>query len=176
MKRLLLITVALTAFACDVEENDRRDESGETSQAGDLRDTDHMGGKADKATVDEDSTSLADEFDYCGEFDLYDDGECHRFCWEEDPDCQGVEDDEEDIVSPFDDCAESENGEDCDADDSNDEPEVTLEDVQRLCANFDYDEETVRDLGSTLCMERETDDEAFAACVDLCVAAAYGLE
>ena len=67
MKRLLLITVALTAFACDVEENDCRDESGETSQAGDLRDTDHMGGKADKATVDEDSTSLADEFDYCGE-------------------------------------------------------------------------------------------------------------
>ena len=39
-----------------------------------------------------------------------------------------------------------------------DEPEVILEDVQRLCANFDYDEETVRDLGSTLCMERETDD------------------
>ena len=41
------MTVALTAFACDVE-GDRGDDSGETIQTDDLHETDHMGGKADK--------------------------------------------------------------------------------------------------------------------------------
>ena len=34
------------------------------------------------------SSSLADEFDYCGEFELYGNGTCETICWEPDPDCE----------------------------------------------------------------------------------------
>ena len=57
---------------------------------------DNMGG--DEATEPE---SLADSFDYCGEFELYDDGDCHRFCHEPDPDCDGVPEEEDDFAQNF---------------------------------------------------------------------------
>ena len=49
----------------------------------------------------QDGESLADSFDYCGEFELYDDDICHRFCFEPDPDCEGVLEEEEDFCNAY---------------------------------------------------------------------------
>ena len=55
---------------------------------------------------------------------------------------------------------------------SSGEPSVSLEDVERICSDFDLAEDLVRDLASSLCIERDNDEEAFSECVELCVEAA----
>ena len=164
MKKLLLLGMVFVALGCGV------DDSGSSDNVSEIPATQPATGKADDAQQNPGNSSLADEFDYCGEFELYNDGTCHRFCFEEDPDCEGIEEEETDVPNPFDDCSDDDS--DCDEEDSSSEPSLSLEDVERMCSDFELAEDIVRDLASTLCMERDNDEEAFSACVELCLEAA----
>ena len=164
MKKLLLLAIVFGAFGCGVNDSSNSDNAAEVPVM------EPAAGKADDAQQNANNSSLADEFDYCGEFELYDDGTCHRFCFEEDPDCEGIEEEEIDVTNPFDDCRDDES--DCDEEETASDPSVSLEDVQNICDDFELAEDVVRDLASSLCMERDNDEEAFSECVELCVEAA----
>ena len=55
-------------------------------------------------------------------------------------------------------------------------PAVSLDEIRNMCGDFAYAEEIVRDLAITLCREREDDDEAFNACIELCIEASPGVQ
>ena len=121
-----------------------------------------------------DGGSLADSFDYCGEFELYGDGECHRFCFEPDPDCEGVME-EEDFCADY----RESDGEcsipcgdvdpDCEREPQDSDWEED-EEVLRLCASIEAGDR-FRGLAETLCMEWEDNPTAYPQCVEACIAA-----
>ena len=168
MRTFWIVTLMLSVLACGEKDHDTSDDSMESNT------TESTNGKSDDVQQNAEPSSLAEEFDYCGEFDLYDDGECQRFCFEEDPDCEGVEEDAVDVESPFDDCDEDDSS--CEDAPSDMMPAVSLDEIQSMCGDFAYAEEIVRDLAITLCREREDDDEAFNACIELCIEASPGVQ
>ena len=158
MKNVTLMALLCLVWACGTgNDADAPEPHGDVEMGS-------AAGKADDAKQTE-STSLADEFDYCGTFELYDDGTCHDFCWEIDPDCVGVEQQDEAI--------ESESDSDCDASDcgADDEVEELLsdEEIEGVCRRFRNTDGRTRDLAETLCMQREDDEEAFENCVNNCL-------
>ena len=132
---------------------------------------DNMGG--DEATEPE---SLADSFDYCGEFELYDDGDCHRFCHEPDPDCDGVPEEEDDFCAEF----RESDGEcsipcgdvdpDCEEGPPQDSDWVPDEYTLRLCRDIDAGDRFLG-LAETLCSEWIDNPTAYAQCIEACIAA-----
>ena len=106
MKKLIFLVVFLF-IACGVSE-ERADSSDRTMGGGKADGVDNAS-DAQQGEVNEqmmggetqDGESLADSFDYCGEFELYDDDICHRFCFEPDPDCEGVLEEEEDFCNAY---------------------------------------------------------------------------
>jgi hypothetical protein len=131
--------------------------------------------EADSDETDGASESLADSFDYCGEFELYDDGTCHRFCYEPDPDCEGVPEPE----SPCDAHEAESDGacsficQDVDPDcetgpqDSDwDEDEALLD----ICRGLNAPE-YLEDLASAICSGWDDNPTAFTQCVESCLEA-----
>ena len=183
MKFVTLMAVVLIMFGCgttDEQNSQVNGSEGDSMQsmgkADDVTQRPATGNEETSASDDEiatpdeddaasdEETSLADEFDYCGEFELYNDGTCHRFCWEPDPDCDGIEEEE----TTWDDDA-CEDGETCEEEDEQ-EP-LSDEYITRLCRGFDQPIDVVEGLADTLCMEREDDEALFQSCIDMCLEA-----
>ena len=120
--------------------------------------------------------SLADSFDYCGEFELYDDGDCHRFCHEPDPDCEGLLEEEDDFCAEF----RESDGEcsipcgdvdpDCEEEPPQDSDWVPDEYTLRLCRDIDAGDRFLG-LAETLCSEWIDNPTAYPQCLEACIAA-----
>ena len=96
MKNVLMILVAMLAFACgDESDLDRSSDENLTNNAMlDIGKGDAVGSDADPTQGASQSepesapeSETETEFDLCAEFELYGDGECHTFCETPDSDC-----------------------------------------------------------------------------------------
>ena len=160
MNKLTLIAVLCLMWGCGTQ-----DDANSTEPHGDI-DTRIAIGKADNPEQRE-STSLADEFDYCGAFELYGDGTCQDFCWEVDPDCENIDEDDTEDATDIE-CDDS----DCESEDIVEDEETPLlsdEEIEGLCSRFRNTDDRERELAESLCIDREGD--AFEACVDNCLRA-----
>ena len=120
------------------------------------------------------TSSLADEFDYCGEFELYGNGTCETICWEPDPDCENQPEPTcnttwEDGFCDFG-CEEVDP--DCQDDVGEQAETEILSEWERLeiCRRFSDDvQDYVVELAESLCIEFDERDAEFAACVNSCL-------
>ena len=163
MKRGLPIALLMIALGCGTLEDELEPSSTHETRV-------QVNGKADAQNQQADTgSSLADEFDYCGTFELYGDGTCHTFCWESDPDCDGIED-EPSWEPDYDDEEEGCQEENCTEEPA--EPVLTDEEVVSICGNFNNIEPaTPRDLAESLCIEREYSEHEFERCIGICLSA-----
>ncbi|MGB0647114.1 MAG: hypothetical protein ACPGQS_08055 [Bradymonadia bacterium] len=189
--RILAILSALAFIGCaTVEEiEDTKSQEAETGAAakadnGSPEASSNPWTESEQTTADSEENEnrltddeLAEETDACVVFDLYNDGQCDRFCEDPDPDCEGIPEEPtfcEQISGERDGFCHSSCGDmdpDC-VDEAEAAATWSLDSYfLRVCAGLDNVEDLVEELAESICVGAGAPDNKFDECVNTCLQA-----